>query len=70
MLYGIWMATINESVGEWSSMEGGIDCFLRLITFLQCSDNNHSETVLDCFDKATQVYGNPSRVCTGAIWNK
>ena len=45
-------------------IHSAIDGFSRLITFLQCSDNNRSETVLDAFINATQEYGIPSRVRT------
>lgn len=41
---------------------GGIDGFSRLITFLYCSSNNLSCTVLELFIKGTQRYGFPSRV--------
>lgn len=45
-------------------IHGCIDGFSRVITFLNCSSNNKSETVLDCFVKATREYGVPSRVHT------
>ena len=45
-------------------IHGGIDGYSRLITFLHCSDNNLSDTVLDCFIQATREYGIPSRVRT------
>jgi len=45
-------------------IHGCIDGYSRLITFLRCSDNNRSETVLDKFIRATQEYGVPSRVRT------
>lgn len=34
----------------------------RLPVFLQASDNNRAQTVLDCFLEAVQVFGLPSRV--------
>ena len=43
-------------------VHGGIDGHSRLITFLRCSNNNFSETVLSCFLEAIQEYGIPSRV--------
>ena len=41
-----------------------IDGYSRLITFLQCSDNNRSATVLELFDKATSEFGMPKHVRT------
>ena len=43
-------------------VHGGIDGFSRMITYLQCSGNNKSQTVLMCFTKATDEYGIPNRV--------
>ena len=43
-------------------IHGGIDGFSRLVTYLHCSTNNRSDTVLDLFLKATDEYGVPSRV--------
>ena len=40
----------------------GIDGFSRLVTFLQCSDNNQALTVLKGFRAAVVEYGFPSRV--------
>ena len=45
-------------------IHGAIDGYSRLITFLQCSTNNKSETVLQYFVKAAVEYGIPSRVRT------
>ncbi len=45
-------------------IHGAIDGYSRLVTFLRCSTNNRSETVLGDFVKATQEYGLPSRVRT------
>ena len=43
-------------------VHGGIDGYSRLITFLRCSSNNLSETVLSCFLRENGI---PSRVRTG-----
>ena len=44
------------------SVHGCIDGFSRLITFLKCSNDNLSSTVLQQFLLACQRYGLPSRV--------
>jgi len=45
-------------------IHGAIDGFSRLITFLKCSTNNRSTTVLELFSDAVQDYGVPSRIRT------
>lgn len=45
-------------------IHGGIDGYSRLITYLQVSPNNHSESVLSAFLKAVSQFGLPSRVRT------
>ena len=63
----------NHKLIHWRMViHGGIDSFSRLITFVQCFDNNCSEIVLDCCEKASLEYGIPSHVRTdcGAKWNK
>lgn len=45
-------------------IHAAIDGFSRLITFINCADNNRAETVLDQFINATSEYGVPSRIRT------
>ena len=45
-------------------MHGGIDGYSRLITFMQCSNNNRSRTVLHYFVTGVQCYGIPERIRT------
>ena len=45
-------------------IHGAIDGFSRVITFLKCSNNNTSSTVLESFVDATRQYGIPSRLRT------
>lgn len=61
----LWHLDGNHKLIRWRLViHGAIDGFSRLITFLRCSNNNRSETVLDGFIDATQEYGIPSRVRT------
>lgn len=43
-------------------IHGGIDGFSRTVVYLQCSDNNRAETVINCFQEAVATFGVPSRV--------
>ena len=61
----LWHMDGNHKMIRWRLVvHGCIDGFSRVITFLQCSNNNHSDTVLDLFIRATSEYGTPSRVRT------
>ena len=46
-----------ESCYSWC-----IDGYSRVITYLQCSNNNRAETVFQCFMDAVETYGLPRRV--------
>lgn len=55
----------NHKLIKWKIVvHGAIDGFSRLITFLHCSTNNRSETVLKYFLEGTLEFGIPSRVRT------
>ena len=59
----LWHLDGNHKMIRWRLVvHGGIDGFSRLITYLHCSSNNLSETVLSCFIKAVEQYGIPSRI--------
>ena len=59
----LWHIDGHHKLIKWRLVtHGGIDGFSRLITYLQCSNNNASETVTECFLKATHQFGIPSRV--------
>ena len=45
-------------------IHGTIDGISRMITFLQCSDNNRTDTVLSSFFTAVEQYGIPDHVRT------
>ena len=45
-------------------ISAGIDGYSRMITYLQCSDNNRAGTVLNLFLSAWRAYSTPSRIRT------
>lgn len=59
----LWHVDGNHKMIRWRLViHGGIDGFSRLVTYLQCSNNNRADTVTRCFLRATEEYGIPSRV--------
>ena len=59
----LWHIDGNHKMIHWQLViPGCIDRFPFVVTFLQCSNNNRAETVLESFVLATQGYGIPSRV--------
>lgn len=59
----LWHVDTNHKLIRWHLViAGGIDGFSRLITFLQCTDNNRAETILNCFLKGVDQFGIPLRV--------
>ena len=48
-----WRLVIHGAINVW-----------RLITYLKCSNNNRSETVLRAFREGVQHYGMPERIRT------
>lgn len=61
----LWHIDTNHKLVRWQFIiVGGIDGFSRLVMFLKCTDNNASETVLQCFLSGVEKYGIPNRVRT------
>ena len=59
----VWHIDGNMSLIRWRVIiHGGVDGFSRVITYLKCSSNNRSSTVLKHFIAGTSTYGCPSRV--------
>ena len=59
----LWHIDTNHKLIRWRFViVGGIDGFSRLIMFLKCTDNNISETVLQCFLSGVDKFGVPNRV--------
>ena len=59
----LWHIDGNHQMIRWRLVvHGGIDGFSRLITYLKCSSNNRSDTVVNAFYKATEECGVPSCV--------
>lgn len=59
----LWHIDGNHKLIKWKFViHGGIDGFTRMITFLHCSSNNRSETVLKYFLDGCNKFGIPIRV--------
>lgn len=59
----LWHIDTHHKLIRWNFIiVGGIDGFSRFITFLNCTDNNKSETIFSCFQCAIRNYGLPLRV--------
>jgi hypothetical protein len=58
----LWHLDGNHKLIRWKFVfHGAIDGYSRLITYLKCSSNNYSETVLT---EGIQKFGMPSRIRT------
>ena len=59
----LWHVDGHHSLIRWKFVvHGGNDGFSRLIVFLYCSTNNRADTVVQLFQRATELFGIPSRV--------
>lgn len=59
----LWHIDTNHKLIRWNFIiVGGIDGFCRFVTFLNCTDNNKSETIFICFQCAIRSYDLPWRV--------
>jgi hypothetical protein len=59
----LWHVDGNHKLIQWKIVvHAGIDGYSRMITYVQCSNNNRSDTVFNYFKKACDHFGTPSRV--------
>ena len=61
----LWHANGNHKLILWRFIiHAAINGYSRLITYIQCSDNNRADTVFQYFLRATRKYSIPSCVRT------
>ncbi len=60
---------LNEMLRWHFVIHGGIDGFSRLIVYMKASNNNRSNTVLQLFKEAVQIWDLPSRVRFALAFN-
>ena len=59
----LWHIDGHHSLVRWRFVvHGAIDGFSRMITYLSCSTNNRSSTVMQLFRESVMEFGIPSRV--------
>src|SRR6266496_4084758 len=59
----LWHIDGHHKLIRWKFViHAGIDGYSRLITYIHCSSNNKSQTVLEYFKKGRNEFGLPSRV--------
>ncbi|XP_065842634.1 uncharacterized protein [Oscarella lobularis] len=59
----LWHVDGLHALIRWGLViHGGIDGYSRMPVYLQCSANNRSTTVMQCFQRAIGEFGIPSRV--------
>lgn len=68
----LWHIDTNHKLIRWHFIiVGGIDGFSRLITFLQCTNNNRADTLLQIFVEGSRKFGLPLRLrCDQGLENK
>lgn len=71
----VWHVDGHHKLIRWRIVTHGcIDGYSRTVTFLKCSNNNRSSTVLAAFISAVEIHGLPERIRTDlggenvAIW--
>ena len=61
----VWHVDGNHKLIKWRMVvNGGIDGFSLLVTFMKCHTNNKSKSVLNAFMSGVQKYGFPCKVHT------
>lgn len=61
----MWHIDTNHKLIKWNFViAGGIDGFSRLVTYIECTNNNKADTMLQCFLKGIDAFGLPLRVRT------